>query len=65
MTTFVLAHGAWHGRWCWDSVRTQPGTPGHQAVASTLAVMDSGTEDRAGDITVTTLGFGALRQVSR
>jgi len=65
MTTFVLAHREWHGRWCWDSVGTRPWTLGLQGVAPAIAGVDSRTEDWAGKTTRTTLGFGALRQVSR
>jgi hypothetical protein len=51
MTTLVLVHGAWHGSWCRDSVRTRLKTLGHQVVAPTLVGMDSKTKDRASQIT--------------
>ena len=29
MATFSLVHGAWHGGWCWDLVRTELEARGH------------------------------------
>lgn len=40
MSTFVLAHGAWHGAWCWDAVAAELTHRGHDAVAMDLPVDD-------------------------
>jgi pimeloyl-ACP methyl ester carboxylesterase len=37
MSHFVLVHGAWHGGWCWDRVRPELLTAGHQVSTPTLA----------------------------
>ena len=52
-TTFVLAHGAWHGAWCWDKlvpILRAGGAkvvtvdyPGHGEDHSTLAYQSTGT----------------------
>jgi pimeloyl-ACP methyl ester carboxylesterase len=34
--TFVLAHGAWHGGWCWERVATRLRARGHRVFAPTL-----------------------------
>ena len=36
MATFVLVHGAWHGRWCWSRVSERLDDMGHEVVAPTL-----------------------------
>jgi pimeloyl-ACP methyl ester carboxylesterase len=36
MATFVLAHGAWHGSWCWARVRRALIAQGHQVFTPTL-----------------------------
>ena len=36
MTTFVLVHGAWHGSWCWQRVRSALQERGHQVFTPTL-----------------------------
>jgi pimeloyl-ACP methyl ester carboxylesterase len=36
MTTFVLVHGAWHGPWCWERVRSVLAERGHQVVTPDL-----------------------------
>lgn len=36
MSTFVLAHGAWHGAWCWDRVRPYLTRRGHEVVTPEL-----------------------------
>jgi len=36
MATFVLVHGAWHGSWCWQRVRKQLQTAGHDVFTPTL-----------------------------
>jgi pimeloyl-ACP methyl ester carboxylesterase len=35
-TTIVLVHGAWHGAWCWDAVRSQLDASGVPSVAVDL-----------------------------
>lgn len=39
VTTFILVHGAWHGRWCWDEVAPLLRAAGHQVVAPDLPGM--------------------------
>lgn len=34
--TYVLVHGAWHGKWTWDKVATQLQQQGHKVVAIDL-----------------------------
>jgi pimeloyl-ACP methyl ester carboxylesterase len=36
MSTFVLVHGAWHGSWCWQRVRTGLQRLGHEVFTPTL-----------------------------
>ena len=36
MSTYVLVHGAWHGRWCWDKVVPLLEQAGHQVEALDL-----------------------------
>jgi pimeloyl-ACP methyl ester carboxylesterase len=36
MATFVLVHGAWHGRWCWKRVRKALQARGHDVFTPTL-----------------------------
>ena len=40
MSTFVLVHGAWHGRWCWDRVEDGLRAAGHRTVSTDLPVDD-------------------------
>lgn len=47
MTTFVLVHGAWHGAWCWDKVRPELESRGHQVIAVNLPVDDRDAGIRA------------------
>jgi pimeloyl-ACP methyl ester carboxylesterase len=37
MATYVLVHGAWHGSWCWQRVRTPLQSEGHTVFTPTLA----------------------------
>jgi pimeloyl-ACP methyl ester carboxylesterase len=41
MSRFVLVHGAWHGGWCWDQVRTQLEERGHQVETPDLPLDES------------------------
>jgi pimeloyl-ACP methyl ester carboxylesterase len=36
MATFVLVHGAWHGSWCWQRVRSALRKLGHEVFTPTL-----------------------------
>ena len=36
MATFVLVHGAWHGSWCWQRVRSALQKVGHEVFTPTL-----------------------------
>ena len=36
MATFLLIHGAWHGRWCWDALAPLLEVAGHKVVAIDL-----------------------------
>src|SRR5690242_4856292 len=36
MATFVMAHGAWHGGWCWTKVVPLLERAGHAAIAPDL-----------------------------
>ena len=36
MVTFVLAHGAWHGGWCWRRLTPLLRRAGHDLFAPTL-----------------------------
>jgi pimeloyl-ACP methyl ester carboxylesterase len=36
MTRFVLVHGAWHGAWCWQRLKTELEAAGHSVVAPDL-----------------------------
>jgi pimeloyl-ACP methyl ester carboxylesterase len=36
MATFVLVHGAWHGSWCWQRVRSALQKRGHEVFTPTL-----------------------------
>jgi pimeloyl-ACP methyl ester carboxylesterase len=49
MATFALVHGAWHGGWCWDAVRTELEARGHRVVAPDLPCedVDAGAEEYA------------------
>jgi pimeloyl-ACP methyl ester carboxylesterase len=40
MSTFVLVHGAWHGRWCWERLEDELARRGHETVAMDLPVAD-------------------------
>ena len=40
MGIFVLVHGAWHGRWCWERLEAELGRRGHQTVTMDLPVAD-------------------------
>jgi pimeloyl-ACP methyl ester carboxylesterase len=46
MATFVLAHGAWHGGWCWQKVMPFLEAAGHEVYAPTL----TGLAERASEL---------------
>ncbi len=40
MTTFALAHGAWHGAWCWELLTPHLQRAGHDVIATDLPIDD-------------------------
>lgn len=42
MSTFLMIHGAWHGGWCFESLRPLLEQRGHELIAPTLPGMDGG-----------------------
>jgi pimeloyl-ACP methyl ester carboxylesterase len=42
MATYAFVHGAWHGGWCWDAVRSELEARGHRVVAPDLPCEDVG-----------------------
>jgi pimeloyl-ACP methyl ester carboxylesterase len=40
MTAFALAHGGWHGGWCWQLVQAELTARGHTSVAPDLPITD-------------------------
>jgi pimeloyl-ACP methyl ester carboxylesterase len=51
MATFVLIHGAWHGGWCFDSIRPLLEMEGHRLVAPDLPGM-GGTDEELAAVTL-------------
>ncbi|MBD3648667.1 MAG: alpha/beta fold hydrolase, partial [Pseudomonadales bacterium] len=51
MANFVLVHGAWHGGWCWQKVRTFLEERGHRVWTPDLP----GHGDDPGDVADATL----------
>ena len=49
---FVLVHGAYHGAWCWDALRTELDRDGHSSTAVDLPCQDpdAGAERYADDV---------------
>ena len=63
MSTFVLIHGAWHGKWCWRDVVPQLSAAGHKVV--TIDLPGLGDDQTAiADITLAAYGK-AVEQVMR
>ena len=52
MATFSLVHGAWHGGWCWDLVRSELEAHGHVVHAPDLPCEDiaAGVRDYAATV---------------
>ncbi len=48
MARFLLGHGAWHGGWCWDDVRTRLEANGHTVAAPDLPGHGSDTTPTGG-----------------
>jgi pimeloyl-ACP methyl ester carboxylesterase len=42
MATFALAHGAWHGGWCWKRVAAMLGQAGHEVFTATPTGLGEG-----------------------
>ncbi len=51
MATFVMIHGAWHGGWCFDTIRPLIEAAGHQLVAPDLPGM-GGTDSELAAVTL-------------
>jgi pimeloyl-ACP methyl ester carboxylesterase len=54
MATFVMIHGAWHGGWCFDTLRPLLAAKGHQMIAPDLPGMGG---DEAALAAVTLAGW--------
>ena len=52
MATFVMIHGAWHGGWCFDSLRPLIEAAGHQMIAPDLPGM-GGSDAELAAVTLT------------
>ena len=52
--TFVLAHGSWHGGWCWRRVADQLRAKGHQVYAPSYTGMGDRAHLLTKDITINT-----------
>ena len=52
MKTFVLAHGAWHGGWCWERVAQR--LQGHRVFAPSFTGMGERAHLMSADITMAT-----------
>jgi pimeloyl-ACP methyl ester carboxylesterase len=55
MATFILIHGAWHGGWCFDSIRPLLETEGHMVITPDLPGMGGNDAELAA---VTLSGWG-------
>jgi alpha/beta hydrolase family protein len=60
MASFSLVHGAWHGGWCWDLVRTELEGRGHVVAAPDLPCDDvaAGAEEYAAVVPVADVVVG-------
>lgn len=54
MRTFVLVHGAWHGSWCWQRVRSALRAQDHEVFTPTLTGVGERSHLRAPDIDLET-----------
>ena len=52
--TFVLAHGSWHGGWCWKRVADQLRAKGHVVYAPSYTGMGDKAHLLTKDITINT-----------
>jgi hypothetical protein len=57
--TFVLAHGSWHGGWCWRRVADQLRAKGHVVYTPSYTGMGDRTHLLSKDITIATLAARA------
>ncbi|MFB7471610.1 alpha/beta fold hydrolase [Kitasatospora sp. NPDC056184] len=46
--SFLLVHGAWHGAWCWDAVRSALDADGRRSHAVDLPSTDPSADPRGG-----------------
>lgn len=46
---YCLVHGSWHGGWCWDLVRPELETRGHEVQTPTLPIEEEVTFDELAD----------------
>lgn len=54
MATFVLAHGAWHGGWCWERVARRLRDQGHSVFTPSFTGMGERAHLMSAAITMTT-----------
>ena len=50
MATFLLVHGAWHGRWCWERIIPLLEAAGHRVLAPDLPGMGDDQTPLAQDV---------------
>lgn len=63
MATFVLVHGAWHGSWCWQRVRTALQHHGHVVFTPTLTGVGERSHLLAQDVDLTTHTLDVLNLI--
>jgi pimeloyl-ACP methyl ester carboxylesterase len=51
MATFLMIHGAWHGGWCFDAMRSPLAARGHEMIVPTLPGM-GGTYEEVTQVTL-------------
>ncbi len=60
MATFVLVHGAWHGSWCWQRVRSALQQQGHEVFTPTLTGVGERSHLLAKDVDLKTQTLDVL-----
>jgi pimeloyl-ACP methyl ester carboxylesterase len=63
MATFVLVHGAWHGSWCWQRVRTALQHNGHVVFTPTLTGIGERSHLLAPQVDLTTHTLDVLNLI--